>query len=211
MARAGLDPARVVEAAVQIADARGLHEVSLQAVADRLGVRTPSLYNHVDGLPALRRLLALDGMRGLREALAAAALGRSGAEAVRAMALAYRAFAHAHPGRYAAAQAAPARDDAEAQAHALAVVEVVFAALRGFELDSEDLIHATRALRSAMHGFIALEAAGGFGLPAARDESYRRLVEALIAGLRTSVRKARSDSPAPTRPRRTVTATAPRR
>jgi len=207
--RAGLDPARVAEAAAQIADARGLHEVSLQAVADRLGVRTPSLYNHVDGLPALRRLLALDGMRGLREALAAAALGRSGAEAVRAMALAYRAFAHAHPGRYAAAQAAPPRDDAEAQAQALAVVEVVFAVLRGFDIDSDDLIHATRGLRSAMHGFIALESAGGFGLPAARDESYRRLVDVVIAGLRTSVRRARSETPAP--PRRRPAAKARRR
>jgi hypothetical protein len=34
-----------------------------------------------------------------------------------------------------------------------------------------------------VHGFATLEVAGGFGLPKDCDESFRRLVEALVAGL----------------------------
>jgi WHG domain-containing protein len=39
-----------------------------------------------------------------------------------------------------------------------------------------------RALRTAVHGFAALEAAGGFGRPLDRDASFRRLVDALARG-----------------------------
>ncbi len=55
MARSvGIDRARVVEVAAELADANGLDQLTLAQVAARLGVRLPSLYNHVDGLPGLR-------------------------------------------------------------------------------------------------------------------------------------------------------------
>ena len=47
----------------------------------------------------------------------------------------------------------------------------------------EDAIHAARAFRSTVHGFATLEVAGGFGLPQDCDESFRRLVNALAAGI----------------------------
>ena len=40
----------------------------------------------------------------------------------------------------------------------------------------DDMIHAIRGLRALMHGFVSLEAAGGFAMPQDLDESYRRLV-----------------------------------
>ena len=40
-ARAGLDRTIVVWAAVELADAHGLHEVTLATLAEKLGVRTP--------------------------------------------------------------------------------------------------------------------------------------------------------------------------
>ena len=47
----------------------------------------------------------------------------------------------------------------------------------------DEAIHALRALRSVVHGFATLEAAGGFGIPLNLDESFRRLVELLIRGM----------------------------
>jgi len=46
-----------------------------------------------------------------------------------------------------------------------------------------DAAHALRAFRSEVRGFATLEVAGGFGLPEDCDESFRRLVDALAAGL----------------------------
>jgi Tetracyclin repressor-like, C-terminal domain len=42
-----------------------------------------------------------------------------------------------------------------------------------------------RALRASIHGFVALEAAGGFGLPRAVDRSFERMIEMLDAGMRS--------------------------
>ena len=70
-------------------------------LAEALGVQTPSLYNHVDGLPGLRRELALLSARSLGQCLADAAIGRSGPEALAALAQAYRSFIRENPGLYA--------------------------------------------------------------------------------------------------------------
>lgn len=180
MPRAGLDAAAVVSAAAELADADGLGAVTLARVAQGLGVRPPSLYAHVGGLDDLRVRIGAVGARELAAALGRAAAGRAGRDALEAVAHAYRAYAHEHPGRYAALQRAP--DPAGSQ-DARAVVDVVVAVLRGYGIEGEDAIHAVRSIRAALHGFVALEADGGFGIPLSVDESFERLVNVLDAGL----------------------------
>jgi AcrR family transcriptional regulator len=182
--RAGLNPAVVVAAAADLADANGLDAVTLAAVAGAVGVRTPSLYNHVGGLDDVRRGVALTALREIGDALRDAAVGRAGDDALTAMAHAYRAYAREHPGRYAATQHAPADDDAELSAAGARAVDVLLAILRGYDLEGDAAIHAARAVRSALHGFVALEAGGGFGIQVDLDESFDRMVAALARGLR---------------------------
>jgi AcrR family transcriptional regulator len=184
VARAGLSPAAVVGAAATLADAEGLEALTLAAIAEAVGVRTPSLYNHVSGLGDVRRRLALLGMQELADVLRTAAIGRAGDDAVIATARAYRDYAHRHPGRYAAAQRAPDAADDELAGAARSAVEVMLAILRGYGLEGDEAIHGARALRSALHGFVSLEVAGGFGLPVALDESFDRMVAALARGIR---------------------------
>jgi AcrR family transcriptional regulator len=183
MPRMGLDAGRVVDAAARIADAEGLPAVTLARVAGDLGVRAPSLYNHIDGREGLLRAIALRGVRELGAALRDAAVGRSGPDALAAAARAYRAYALAHPGRYAATVGAPTSDDPVYQAAVQDTLEVVLAVLRGWALAGEDVVHAARAFRSAVHGFVVIEAAGGFGIPVDLDASFERLVATLAAGL----------------------------
>jgi len=184
MPRAGLSTAAVVAAAAEIADAEGLDRLTLARVAATAGVRTPSLYNHVESLDDVRRRVALLALRDLADALRDAAVGRAGDDALAAMADAYRAYARRHPGRYAATQRAPAEGDEEMRTAAAGAVDVVVAILRGYGLEGDDAIHAARAVRSALHGFVTLETGGGFGIPVDLDESYARMVRALARGLR---------------------------
>jgi AcrR family transcriptional regulator len=181
--RRGLDRERVLALAAEIADREGLEELSLARLARELGIRAPSLYNHLDGLEGLRRALALRGLGELGERLRGAAVGRAGGDALRAFAGAYREYVLEHPGSYAAAVRAPVGGDAEHERAARAVVEVLFAVLRAWELEGEDLIHAARGVRSALHGFVSLERTGGFGIPVAIESSYEALVELLVVGL----------------------------
>ena len=182
--RAGLDRATVVAAAAAIADAEGPEAVTLARLADELGVRSPSLYNHVAGLDGLRREVALLGLRELTARLVAATDGKRGDDALVALAEAYRGFARERPGLYPATLRAVAPDDAELIRASEELLAVVLAALEGYGLQGEDALHAVRGLRSVVHGFVALEATGGFGLPLDRDESFRRLLRAFTRGLR---------------------------
>jgi AcrR family transcriptional regulator len=181
MPRVGLDTDAVVAAAAALADEEGLDRLTLARLAGALGIRTPSLYAHVDSLADLRARMGARGARELAGDLQVAAAGRSGTDALDAVAAAYRAYAHAHPGSYAAMQAASDRE--ENQAAGGAVVALILAVLAGYDLDGDDAIHAVRAVRSALHGFVTLEREGAFGLPLSIDESFATLVQMIDAGL----------------------------
>ena len=181
--RMGLDQASVVEAAAKLVDEEGIEQLTLGRLAERLGVRTPSLYNHVAGLPGLKHDLALYCLRDLLDCLTRATIGKSRAEAIVALADAYRAYGKKTPERYALTLQAPPPDEQVMQATAQRVVEVVLAVLAPYKLGEEVAIHAIRGLRSIVQGFISLEVAGGFGIPIDLDASFHWLINLFIAGL----------------------------
>ena len=181
--RAGLDQASVVEAAVKLIDEEGIEQLSLGRLAERLGVRTPSLYNHVAGLPGLKHDLALYCLHDLLDLILRSTVGKSRAEAIFALANAYRAYAREAPGRYALTVQALDPGDQEVQALAQQLVDVVRAVLAPYRLSEEVAIHAIRGLRSIVHGFISLEVAGGFAMPVDLEASFHWLINLFIAGL----------------------------
>ena len=183
MARAGLSEDRVVVEAERIADEVGLSRLTLAALAESLGVRQPSLYKHIDGMDALQRSIAVRAKTELADVLGRAAVGKSGDDAIRALAAAYRRWAVQHPGRYSATVRAPEPGDTDDEAASAAAVGVVLDVLAGYDLHGIDAIDATRAIRSTLHGFIALESSGGFGLPVNIDRSFERLVDGLVVAL----------------------------
>ena len=184
--RAGLDRATIVREAASLVDREGLASLTLARLAARLGVRPPSLYNHVAGLDDLRRELALLGLGELAARLTRAAFGRAGEDAIVAIAEAYRTYARERPGVATAAVRAPAPGDRGWQAAGEGLVTLLVAAFGSLGLQGDDALHAVRGLRSLLHGFVTLETMGGFGLPLDRDESFRRLVQAYLAGLRAA-------------------------
>ncbi len=184
--RVGLDQATVVEEAAKLVDEEGIEQLTLGRLAERLGVRTPSLYNHVAGLPGLKRDLALYCLRDLLDGIVRTTIGKSGAEAILALANAYRAYAREMPGRYALTLQAPGPGDPELQAIAQEIVDVLQAVLAPYRLSEEEAIHAIRSLRSIVHGFSSLEVAGAFGMPVDLDASFHWLIHLFIAGLRRS-------------------------
>src|SRR5713226_7277504 len=91
--RAGLDQKVVVETAAELVDEEGIEQLSLGRLAERLGIRTPSLYNHVAGLPGLKHDLALYCLRDVFDRITRAAIGKSRAEAIFAFANTYLSYA----------------------------------------------------------------------------------------------------------------------
>ena len=184
MPRAGLTAPRVIAEAAAVADEVSLDRLTLAAVAQRCGVSVPGLYKHVSGLEQVKRGISLLGVRELTNVVARAAAGVSGADALHAISAAYRSYALAYPGRYAASVQAPAPGDEEYIEVAGQAVAVIAAALKGYGLADAELIHAIRMWRAACHGLASLEAAGGFGLPESVEVTFRHLIDALDAEFR---------------------------
>lgn len=182
-ARTGLDLTTILQAATEIADAQGLEEVTLAALAKKVGVRSPSLYNHVEGLPGLRSKLTLHGLEKLKERMTQAAIGRSGDDAIRAIALAYVSFARAHPGLYTATLSAPDPNEPQLQQAAEEIVSLTLRVIQHYGLEHHKALHAVRVFRSLLHGFASLEQHNGFGLPLNIETTLEILIETLLGGI----------------------------
>ncbi|MEV4072416.1 TetR/AcrR family transcriptional regulator [Nonomuraea fuscirosea] len=181
MARAGLTADRVTVAGADLADEVGLDQVTMSEVARRLGVKDASLYTHVRNVEDLRGRIALLAADEKTVRIAEATAGLAGKDALVAYANAWREFAHEHPGRYMATQV-PIRIDPELAAKATGprrAVELTYSMLRAYGLAEPDLTDAVRVLRSTFHGFVALEAAGGFAHARTPQQTWARTLDAL--------------------------------
>ena len=179
--KVGITREGVLAAAADIADRDGLDALSLASVAAALGVRSPSLYSHVDGLAGIRRQLSIDASTLLAAELTEAAANLESSEALTAIAAQMRRFAHRHPGLYASFLPAPTADQDPEVAAALArPVNVVATVLAGMGIDAETAIPLIRALRASVHGFVHLELSGGFGLADDIDASFTTTVDLVV-------------------------------
>lgn len=184
MARAGLNVERLTRAAAELADAVGFENVTVSALARRFGVKDASLYSHVRNVQELKAGVAVLALAELADRAAAALAGRAGKDALVAFANAYRDYAIEHPGRFAAAQMELDAETATASA-ARRHSEMTRAILRGYDLSEPDQTDAVRLLGSVFHGYVSLEAAGGFRHhPRDADASWSRALDALDAVLR---------------------------
>nr|BFD86432.1 TetR/AcrR family transcriptional regulator [Streptomyces sp. Xyl84] len=185
MPRAGLDPAAVVAAGAALADEVGLARVTMGLLAERLGVRTPSLYKHVGGQEDLNRRIAALALGQAADAVGSAVQGYAGRDALAAAARAFRAFVLKHPGRYAATVGVePSGPDDPLAAAGQRLLEAFMAVLRGYAIAESDVDHTLRTLRSLCHGFATLQSAGGFRWSADVDESFEWLIAFADRGLR---------------------------
>ncbi len=196
MPRAGLDQATVVAAGAALADEVGFAQLTMGQVATRVGVRVPSLYNHVASQGALNRSIAELAVTEVADAIATATKDREGPDALVAAARAMRDFVVTRPGRYTATlgltPTGPDDPIAVAEARGLGA----FAALlRDYDIAPADMTHALRALRSVFHGFASLQAAHGFQWSTDVDDSFEWLLDLVDRGLRSKADAAATGPP----------------
>jgi len=197
--RAGLDPVAVVAAGAALADEVGFTELTMGQLAERVGVRVPSLYKHIASQDDLNRRIAALALSEAADAIGAATQGRAGRDALAAAARALRDFVLTHPGRYAATigltPTGPDDPIALAEMRGLGPFEAV---LRGYDIAPQEMTHALRALRSVFHGFATLQASGGFQWSTDKDESFEWLIDLVDRGLSSTSVASPPSVPAPT-------------
>ena len=191
MPKAGLDSEIVTEAAAAIVDADGSAALTLARLAAALGVASPSLYKHVGGLDDLVVRVTTLGIRQLADRLTAAAIGRSGSQALHAIAKAYRRFATEHVGLYLMTQSALEPTSDEQRLQVGRALDIFSAVVASYDVPDELSIHAIRMIRAGLHGFADIEARGGFQMPRSVNESFSVLVQSLDSFLHTLAQRTR--------------------
>ncbi|MQS07950.1 TetR/AcrR family transcriptional regulator [Streptomyces alkaliphilus] len=175
----------MVAAGAALADEVGLPHLTMGLLAERVGVRTPSLYKHVGGQEDLHRRIAALALGEAADAVGDAVRGRAGRDALAAAARAFRGFVLEHPGRYAATIGMePSGPDDPLALAGRRLLDAFTAVLRGYGIGEADVDHALRMLRSLCHGFATLQTANGFQWSTDIDESFEWLITFADRGLR---------------------------
>jgi len=181
--RAGIKPDTVIAAAADIADRDGWDNVTLANVAGSLGIRTPSLYNHVEGLADLRQKLSAFAANQLKERLNDAAIGQSGKQAFIAIGQSFVGFVRQHPGLYEAMNRVVSPQPESFVQASESILNLFIRLLQPLGVPQEEAVHAVRGLRSMVHGFATLESMGGFQMKEDLMESLSKAITYYIDGL----------------------------
>ena len=175
----------IVNAALTFLDREGWDALTINALANQLGTKGPSLYNHVHSLDDLRRTVRMRVVGDIIDMLTTVGQGRTPDDAVTVMASAYRSYAHHHPGRYSAFTRMPlGGDDPEFTEATHAAAAPVIAVLSAYGLDNEAAFYAALEFWSAMHGFVLLEMTGVMNV-IDTDVVFTDMVMRLAAGMRS--------------------------
>jgi AcrR family transcriptional regulator len=180
-----LDRRTVIEVAADLADREGWRAVTLSRVAREVDRHVTSLYTHVDSVEGLRRDVALLALEELGDRLWQAALGRSGEDALVALAHVYRDYQRERPGRGLATLNYWSDNDAGFMEAGLRAAEPLRATLRSFGLDGVQVVHAHRAFTAAVRGFSVAEAAGQYRDEASAAETFDQIVALFVTALRS--------------------------
>jgi AcrR family transcriptional regulator len=178
-ARARTSRDEILAAGRDLLEAGGLDAVTMQAVADRVGVRAPSLYKRVPNRAALVAAITAATQDELRHQLEPATRDPDPANALREIALAFRAFAQGHPRAYELLfmnLPADARPPADRTAEAAAPLLEVTRRLVG----PDRALEAARLVTAFAHGFVSMELSGAFRLGGDVDAAYRYGVDLLV-------------------------------
>jgi hypothetical protein len=146
------------------------------------------LAEKLETIPEIRRLLAVKGIGNCARGCSA-----TGSDAIRAMALAMRAFAHERPGLSAATFRNPTTDSPEWRREGELLTAIAVRVFESAGLDREQVINALQILRALVRGFVLHEMAASFLDTADYDQSYAVAVDVFIRGpdaLRSSARPA---------------------
>ncbi|HLR83658.1 MAG TPA: WHG domain-containing protein [Nocardioidaceae bacterium] len=162
--------AEIVSAGRDLLESGGPAALTMQKVAQKVGVRAPSLYKHVRDREALLSAVSAATIDDLAECFAGSE------ESLDSLFRAYRAFAHRWPEGFRLMFSPGAPLDSLERAS-----EPVLAAAR--DLAGAEALEAARLMTAWATGFIHMELAGAFRLGGDVDHAFEYGLEHLRAGL----------------------------
>lgn len=180
----GLNKEIIVKAAKELIEQEGVQNFSMRKLADKLEIKTASLYTHIQSMEALYTEVGLSALKSQMEELSDAIGEKIRDDAVTILAYSYRKFATEHEELYKIIMQIPTGNDDILKEAAVMTAEPFMKVLNDYQLSQEQKMHWQRILRGMMHGFVSEEKAGYFThYPVSIDDSYKSAVQCVIDGL----------------------------
>lgn len=172
----------VIATASALADKDGLNSVSLKVVAEQLGIRTPSLYNHIESLEQLLLEVAHQGMKEMNEDMMQAAIGISGTPAIQAISIAYLSYMIAHPGVYETIQWATWHGTSETDEIFHTYLNLITTLIRSCGYHENDIPAIRDCITGMLHGFTTLQLRFALTEPEKVKKQLHCAIESLLTG-----------------------------
>lgn len=164
---------QIVDAARRLLEEHGPAALSMRNVAAEIGIRAPSLYEHVTDKRALESAIIADALNEQATTQTAFLEGYQGDDPLMGIAMNYRAWALEHPHLYRLIYSRDLDRNDPAVAEAEHVAAQPIRSLTGGD------VSASRAIWSFAHGMVSLELAERFPPDTDVDELWRRGIEAM--------------------------------
>jgi Transcriptional regulator len=180
MQKRNLTKEKIIQVAFSLADDIGLNQVTFQKIAEKLDIKYPSLYNHFDNMENLKIEMTVYLLKDLNSKLMQRLIGKSGENAIREYAYAYRDYAFENKTAYWLFVHIPSTEDEEVKRLARQTTNIIHQILEFYTKDDTQIIHKSRALRSLLHGFVSLYSFGYFKNHVNLEESFKVMVDDFI-------------------------------
>lgn len=168
----------IVTAARDLLETEGLAGLTMQAVAERVGVRAPSLYKRVQGRDQLVQLVAEATLEEVGVRLEESAdLGD--------LVDRFRAFGHERPAAFQLVMT-PGPGVPTARPEFGAATSRPILRHAGALAGEDRALEAARTVTAWAAGFVSMELAGGFGLGGDVDAAWRFGAERIVAAVSTA-------------------------
>lgn len=184
MKRAGIDKETIIRSAAQLVNQAGIERITMKMLADKLGVKPPSLYNHMKGLEDLKKQLMIFGWTQAKEKLLLSLAGVSGYDAIKAMCYAFYDYATENTGLFEVMLWYNKFQNEEAAEATAELLAVIFKVTRSLDIPDNYCFHLIRTFRGFLEGFFLLVNNGSFGHPLPVTDSFEISVNILIAGIK---------------------------
>jgi AcrR family transcriptional regulator len=174
----------ILKVALEIVDESSINELSINALARKLGIQPPSVYNHLKNLEDLKIQVSVAVHVEISALIKKAVKGKDSRKAVLVMAETWRDYALKYPGRYKLSSVFPTKESDEWQSVFIGLRDfTAFTIENAYTISDTDARSAARAIRSIIHGFVMFELSDGWSQVIEIDESFRKSIELLMKGL----------------------------
>lgn len=184
MPKTKIDKSLVIDRAMQLINVSGIENLSLKTLAEDLGVKCPSLYNHVNGIDDLKEQIMLRGWKELNDKIIQSVIGLTGYDAVRAMCYAFHEYALENQGVFSVMLWYNQFKDAQTIEATSKMFSVFLKITQSLNISQKNCFHLVRMFRGFLEGFSLLENNNAFGNTLSIDSSFELSLDVLIQGMK---------------------------